>query len=81
MVIALKSLYPATEWSHILRSRGFLSLSKQEQQERLNKIGEKMGVTKLEDWYRMTTADVIKNGGKSIVSRFNNSLIQSTGVV
>lgn len=47
--------------------------SKTNQAKFLSELGKKLGVNKLDDWYKITSNDLAQNGGYSLLSEYNGS--------
>lgn len=46
----------------------------------LDSISSTLNISKPEDWYKVKSTDVIKLGGKGLLNRYNNSLIETLKV-
>jgi hypothetical protein len=54
---------PCNYWSKAANQRALM-----------DQIAEKLHVTSMEDWYKVTTKQVAQNGAGGLLVRFNNSL-------
>lgn len=70
-------VFPNYSWevSNFDSSIGYLA-DLNVQRNLLDKIGERLGVKEFKDWYKVTTSDVKKNGGITLLSYYSNQLVE-----
>lgn len=76
---ALKTLYPEHNWKEEKldnKRKGYWK-SKENQIEFLNNIAIKYNITTPQDWGKITTQDIIDNGGKNLLSQYQYSLFRT----
>jgi len=61
---------PQHYWSSIENQRSFL-----------HRLGEKLGVSDKDGWYKVTTKMVVDNGGSGLLRRYNDSISAMLGAV
>lgn len=83
LIKSLQSIYPNHKWfpwkfqGHI--SRGFWD-HPDSQKTFMKWVGEELGYKNMEDWYKVTHADIAEKGGRAFLEKFGNSptkLLQS----
>ena len=68
---ALKTIYPNNEWNEHNKRGNNRELA--QQRKILNEISIKLNIKKIEDWYEISTNEIIENGGKKLILKNGNS--------
>lgn len=50
---------------------------KDEQRKFFAELAKKLNLSTKEDWYKLTYRDIVNNGGKSLVRKYNNSPVKA----
>lgn len=72
---ALKIIYPFHKWKlerFKYKPRGYWDIANH-QSEFFSRLGDQLGYTQMDDWYNVTTEDITKNGGASVLAKYNYS--------
>lgn len=71
---ALHAIYPDHGWKACGFQKYLADLSTQRQV--LHRVGKRLGVEYLDQWYKCTALDIYKAGGRSLLEQYNNSLVE-----
>lgn len=77
---ALKLLYPEISDEEFFKPRNYWS-NLDTQRIFLEKIGKKLVINKMEDWYNITTETIRRNGGSTILYKYSGSLLRGREIV
>jgi len=71
---ALKAIYPSVNWKWKERTPNKYWNNIQNHRNFLEKYAQENGIQKMEDWYRVTVAELKNKGGDGILAHYGNSL-------